>query len=73
MDRGKLLAQALDPVNRANPYPLYARLREAQVALSTLARRLVNPRLVTDPPPYQEDASLRGPEHLLVAFDRLID
>jgi cytochrome P450 len=46
---------------------------EAQVALSTLARRLVNPCLVADPPPYREDASLRGPEHLLVAFDRLLD
>jgi 3-phenylpropionate/trans-cinnamate dioxygenase ferredoxin reductase component len=47
--------------------------REAQVALSTLARRLVNPRLVADPPPYRENAALRGPEHLLVAFDRLLD
>ena len=46
---------------------------EAQVALSTLARRLLNPRLVADPPPYREDPSLRGPEHLLVAFDRLLD
>jgi len=46
---------------------------EAQVALSTLARRLVNPRLVADPPPYREDPSLCGPEHLLVAFDRLLD
>lgn len=46
---------------------------EAQVALSTLARRLVNPRLVADPPPYREDPSPRGPEHLLVAFDRLLD
>jgi cytochrome P450 len=44
---------------------------EALVALSTLARRLVNPRLVADPPPYRQNASLRGPEHLLVAFDRL--
>jgi cytochrome P450 len=46
---------------------------EAQVTLSTLARRLVNPRLVDDPPPYQQDPSLRGPEYLLVAFDRLLD
>ena len=46
---------------------------EAQVALSILARRLVNPRLVDDSPPYRENASLRGPEHLLVAFDRLAD
>lgn len=46
---------------------------EGQVALSTLARRLVNPRLFVDPPPYQEDPSLRGPKHLLVTFDRLMD
>jgi cytochrome P450 len=46
---------------------------EAQVVLSTLARRLVNPRLIADPPTYQEDPSLRGPEQLLVAFDRLLD
>ena len=46
---------------------------EAQIALSTLARRLVNPRLLADPPPYRKNAVLRGPEHLLVAFDRLAD
>jgi cytochrome P450 len=44
---------------------------EAQVALTALARRLVNPRLVVDPPPYRPNAVLRGPRHLPVAFDRL--
>ena len=44
---------------------------EAQIALGAIARRLVNPRLVQDPPPYRQAASLRGPRHLLVAFDRL--
>jgi cytochrome P450 len=44
---------------------------EAQVALGTLARRLVAPRLVADPPPYRDNASLRGPEHLFVEFDRV--
>ena len=44
---------------------------EAQEALRIMARRLKNPRLVTDPPPYRENASLRGPKHLLVAFDAL--
>lgn len=37
---------------------------EAAEALSVLARRLVDPRLVTDPPPYRAGASLRGPERL---------
>lgn len=44
---------------------------EAQVALTALARRLVNPRLIVDPPPYRANAVLRGPRHLPVAFDRL--
>jgi cytochrome P450 len=42
---------------------------EAQVALPALARRLENPRLVTDPPPYRPNPELRGPRHLLVEFD----
>jgi cytochrome P450 len=42
---------------------------ETQVALTTFARRLVNPRLVEDPPPYRPNAVLRGPRHLLVDFD----
>ncbi|MGA9149200.1 MAG: cytochrome P450 [Candidatus Nitrosopolaris sp.] len=46
---------------------------ETYIALSALARRLVNPRLVTDPPAYRELASLRGPLHLAVAFDDLVD
>jgi cytochrome P450 len=46
---------------------------EAQIALGSLARRLVDPRLVADPPPYRDNAALRGPEHLLVRFARLAD
>ena len=42
---------------------------ETQVALSELARRLVNPRLVTDPPPYRPNPELRGPRHLIVQYD----
>jgi cytochrome P450 len=42
---------------------------EAQIALSELARRLVNPRLVVDPPPYRTNPVLRGPRHLQVAID----
>jgi cytochrome P450 len=44
---------------------------EAHIALGTLARRLVAPRLVADPPPYRDNVALRGPEHLFVEFDRL--
>ncbi|GAA2585012.1 cytochrome P450 [Dactylosporangium fulvum] len=42
---------------------------ETQVALPALARRLVNPRLVADPPPYRPNPTLRGPRHLLVDLD----
>jgi cytochrome P450 len=42
---------------------------ETQIALTELARRLVNPRLVVDPPPYRDNAVLRGPRHLQVAID----
>jgi cytochrome P450 len=46
---------------------------EGHIALNALARRLVSPRLVTDPPPYRHNATLRGPEHLPVRFDHLAD
>jgi len=42
---------------------------ETQVALLELARRLVNPRLVTDPPPYRPNPELRGPRQLLIEYD----
>jgi cytochrome P450 len=45
---------------------------ETQVALPALARRLVNPRLVADPPPYRPNPELRGPRHLLVELDGVI-
>jgi len=45
---------------------------EAQVALPALARRLVNPRLVTDPPPYRPSPELRGPRHLTVDIDGIV-
>jgi cytochrome P450 len=44
---------------------------EAQVALPELARRLVNPGLVADPPPYRPNPVLRGPRHLHVDFDAI--
>jgi cytochrome P450 len=42
---------------------------ETQLALCELTRRLENPRLVTDPPPYRRNPALRGPRHLLIEFD----
>lgn len=42
---------------------------ETQLALSELARRLENPRLLEDPPPYRQNAVLRGPRHLPIACD----
>jgi cytochrome P450 len=44
---------------------------ETQLALSELARRLENPRLTEDPPPYRQNAVLRGPRHLNITFDGL--
>ncbi|WP_030808918.1 cytochrome P450 [Streptomyces sp. NRRL F-2799] len=45
---------------------------EAQIALAELARRLDNPRLVVDPPPYRPNAVLRGPRHLPLAIDGVL-
>jgi cytochrome P450 len=45
---------------------------EAQVALTLLALRLVNPRLVADPPPYRHNPELRGPRNLLVELDDVV-
>ncbi len=45
-----------------------ARAIEAEIALVTLCRRLVAPRLLDDPPPYRAGASLRGPKNLGIAI-----
>ncbi len=42
---------------------------EGQVALTAIATRLRNPRLVLDPPPYRPNMLLRGPSELRVAYD----
>lgn len=41
---------------------------ETQIALSTPAPRLDNPRLLEDPP-YRHNAVLRGPLHLRIGID----
>jgi cytochrome P450 len=43
--------------------------QEAQVALTELARRLQEPQLLADPPPYRQNPTLRGPRHLPIAID----
>jgi cytochrome P450 len=45
---------------------------ETQVALPALARRLHNPRQVTDSPPYRPNPELHGPRHLLVELDAVV-
>jgi cytochrome P450 len=45
---------------------------ETQLALTEIFSRLENPRLVADPPPYRPSASLRGPRHLQIEFDRVL-
>jgi cytochrome P450 len=42
---------------------------EAHVAFPELLRRLEQPRLMVDPPPYRPSPLLRGPEHLLIAVE----
>lgn len=46
---------------------------ETQIALTELVRRLENPRLMQDSPPYRQSATLRGPRHLLVEIDSVRD
>ena len=59
LERGDLFARVLDPANRHDPYPLYARLRETPVALqddgtyvvsthAEIARLLHDPRISSD-------------------------
>jgi cytochrome P450 len=42
---------------------------EAEIALPALAKRLINPSLVADPPPYRPAAFLRGPERLVIRLE----
>lgn len=46
---------------------------EGQIALTEIARRLVNPRLAQDPPPYRFNPTLRGPREVRVMIDGVAD
>jgi cytochrome P450 len=46
---------------------------EVNLAVENFLRRVENPRLVIDPPPYRQSQVFRGPRHLEVAFDRITD
>ncbi|MEV7200337.1 cytochrome P450 [Streptomyces griseoluteus] len=46
---------------------------EVQVAVGEFVRRVENPRLVQDPPPYRHNQIFRGPRHVLVDIDGIRD
>jgi fatty acid omega-hydroxylase len=46
---------------------------EVNLALENFLRRVENPRLVVDPPPYRVNQIFRGPLHLEVEFNRITD
>lgn len=46
---------------------------EVQTAVGEFVRRVQNPRLVEDPPPYRHNQIFRGPRHLLVDIDGIRD
>jgi cytochrome P450 len=46
---------------------------EAQIAVGEFVRRVKNPRLVADPPPYRHNQIFRGPRHILVDIDGVSD
>lgn len=46
---------------------------EVQIALSEFVRRVENPRLVEDPPPYRRNQIFRGPRRLLLDIDGIRD
>jgi cytochrome P450 len=46
---------------------------EMQIAVSEFARRVENPRLVEDPPPYRNSQIFRGPRHVWLDIDGIRD
>jgi cytochrome P450 len=45
---------------------------EVNAALEVFLRRVRNPRLVADPPPYRRNQVFRGPLHLSIDFDEIV-
>ena len=46
---------------------------EVNLAVEIFLRRVENPRLVVDPPPYRQSNVFRGPQHLFIDYDRIRD
>jgi cytochrome P450 len=46
---------------------------EAQIAVAEFVRRVMNPRLLVDPPPYRHNQVFRGPRHLMLGIDGIRD
>jgi cytochrome P450 len=46
---------------------------EVNTAVNTFIRRVENPRLVVDPPPYRISQVFRGPRHLVIDVDAIHD
>lgn len=46
---------------------------EVNTAVEVFLRRVENPRLVVDPPPYRRNQIFRGPRHLLIDIDGIKD
>ena len=46
---------------------------EVNTAVEVFLRRVENPRLVVDPPPYRRNQVFRGPRHLLIDIDGIRD
>jgi cytochrome P450 len=46
---------------------------EAQISIGEFVRRVQNPRLVVDPPPYRHNQVFRGPRHVVIDIDGIGD
>jgi len=46
---------------------------EAQIAVTEFVRRVMNPRLIVDPPHYRHNQVFRGPRHLMLDIDGIRD